>query len=182
MASDAVQKLIAQNIEEQMASDEVRERITEEKDKQRSSQEYLSSVAKGLEENGENGEAYRALSDLREKLDDLQKFYDGLQDYTDGVSDLLDGTHEMKDDTSEFRTETADLSSTVQEKIEDIIAEKTGENVPLASFTDARNTDVDSVLFVITLPSIHIQTEEQTDDAEKTTEEGFLEKLMELFR
>ena len=129
MASSGVRSLIDQNIEAQMASDEVRSRIEQEIEKQRQSSEYLDSVAEALEENGENGEAYRALSELREKLDDVQKFYDGLQDYTDGVNELLDGTQEMKDGTGEFRDETADINDTINEKIDNMIAEKTGSNV-----------------------------------------------------
>lgn len=74
MASGDVQKLITQNIDEQMSSNEVHSKIEEEMEKQRGSQKYLNSVAQALEENGENGDAYRALSELREKLDDIQKY------------------------------------------------------------------------------------------------------------
>ena len=57
-----------------MSSNEVHSKIEEEMEKQRGSQKYLNSVAQALEENGENGDAYRALSELREKLDDIQKY------------------------------------------------------------------------------------------------------------
>lgn len=181
MASSEVRSLIDQNIKAQMASDEVRSRIEQEIEKQRQSSEYLDSVAEALEENGENGEAYRALSELREKLDDVQKFYDGLQDYTDGVNELLDGTQEMKDGTGEFRDETADINDTINEKIDNMIAEKTGSNIQPFSFVDPRNTNVENVQFVITTPAIRISNTQEEVPAE-VEEGGILQKIRDLFK
>ena len=181
MASGEVQNLIDQNIESQMASEQVRSRISAEMANQRQSRQYLDSVAEALEEKGENGEAYRALSDLRDTLDDVQKFYDGLKDYTDGVNELRDGAQEMKDGTEEFRSETAGINDTLNEKIDDMIAEKTGSDVALSSFVDPRNTDVDNVQFVITTPAVRaasVQNEEETVPEET----GVLEKIRNLFR
>ena len=181
MASSEVRSLIDQNIEAQMASDEVRSRIEQEIEKQRQSREYLDSVAEALEENGENGEAYRALSELREKLDDVQKFYDGLQDYTDGVNELLDGTQEMKDGTGEFRDETADINDTINEKIDNMIAEKTGSNIQPSSFVDPRNTNVENVQFVITTPAIRISSAQEEAPAE-VEDSGILQRIRDLFK
>ena len=181
MATDEVQSLITQSIDGQMTSEEVRARIDQEMETQRGSQEYLDSVAQALEENGENGEAYRALSDLCEKLDDVQAFYDGLLDYTDGVNDLRDGAQELKDGTGEFCGETADINDTIREKIDSMIAEKTGSEVELSSFTDPRNTDVENVQFVITTPAVHVSAApaEETAQPEST---GILEKIRNLFK
>ena len=138
-------------------------------------------MAEALEENGENGEAYRALSDLREKLDDVQKFYDGLRDYTDGVTDLRDGAQEMKDGTDEFRSETENINDTIREKIDDMIAEKTGSDVQVQSFIDPCNTDVENVQFVITRPSVHV-SDAPVEVAEETESTGILQKIRDLFR
>lgn len=181
MQTPEVQNLIDQNIESQMASEQVRSCISAEMANQRQSRQYLDSVAEALEENGENGEAYRALSDLRDTLDDVQKFYDGLKDYTDGVNELRDGAQEMKDGTEEFRSETAGINDTLNEKIDDMIAEKTSSDVTLSSFVDPRNTDVDNVQFVITTPAVRaasVQNEEETVPEET----GVLEKIRNLFR
>lgn len=178
MQTPEVQNLIDQNIESQLASEQVRSRISAEMANQRQSRQYLDSVAEALEE---NGEAYRALSDLRDTLDDVQKFYDGLKDYTDGVNELRDGAQEMKDGTEEFRSETAGINDTLNEKIDDMIAEKTGSDVTLSSFVDPRNTDVDNVQFVITTPAVRaasVQNEEETVPEET----GVLEKIRNLFR
>ena len=181
MATDEVQALIARSIDEQMASGEVRARIEQELETQRGSQEYLDSVAQALEENGENGEACRALSDLREKLDDVQAFYDGLLDYTDGVNDLWDGAQELKDGAGEFRSETANINDTISEKIDSMIVEKTGSGVPLSSFTDPRNTDVDSVQFVMTTPAIRVSAV-HAEEAAQPESTGILEKIRNLFK
>ena len=134
---------------------------------------YLNSVAEALEENGENGEAYRTLSDLRDSLDKVMDFYDGLIDYTDGVTELREGTEK-------FREETEDLEDTVNEKVDEMIDEKTGADVPIVSFTDERNEDVTDVQFVITTPSIHVQ-EEETDAEDETKQDTFFDKLRKLF-
>ena len=181
MASSEMKTLIAQNIETQMASNEVCSRVALEMENQRKSSTYLDSVAEALEENGENGEAYRALTDLRTHLDDVLEFYDGLQDYTDGVSELRDGAQEMKDGTEEFRSETADIDETIQQKIDDMISEKTGSDVVPTSFVDARNTDVERVQFVITTPAIHLPDEVKGPVAEEESS-GILQKIRNLFK
>ena len=181
MASAQVRGLIAGNIETQMAPAGVRSRIAQETETQRQSQTYLNGVAEALEKNWENSEAYRALSDLRVRLDDLQAFYDGLSDYTGGVNGLMRGAQEMKDGTDTFRRETENIGDTVSEKISDIIADKTGAGVPLASFVDPRNTDVESVQFVITTPAIRVKTV-QTEAASAPENSGILQKIRGLFR
>ena len=115
------------------------------------------------------------------KLDDVQKFYDGLQDYTNGVNDLMDGAQEMKDGTGEFRSETADINDTINGRIDDMIANKTGSNVSVCSFVDARNTDVDNVQFVITTPAIRVSTV-HTEEAAQPESTGILDKIRNLFR
>ena len=87
----------------------------------------------------------------------------------------------MMDGTGEFRSETADINDTVSEKIDDMIAEKTGSDVPVSSFVDERNTEVDAVQFVITTPAVHVATVE-ADTATETTETGLLQKIRNLFR
>ena len=115
------------------------------------------------------------------KLDDVQKFYDGLQDYTNGVNDLMDGAQEMKDGTGEFRSETADINDTINGRIDDMIANKTGSNVSVCSFVDARNTDVDNVQFVITTPAIRVSTV-HTEEAAQPESTSILDKIRNLFR
>lgn len=159
----------------------VRSRIAQETETQRQSQTYLNGVAEALEKNGENSEAYRVLSDLRVRLDDLQAFYDELSDYTGGVNDLMRGAQEMKDGTDTFRRKTENIGDTVSEKISDIIADKTGSGVPLASFVDPRNTGVESVQFVITTPAIRVKTV-QTEAASAPENSGILQKIRDLFR
>ena len=108
-------------------------------------------------------------------------FYNGLKDYTDGVAALADGVQEMKDGTATFREETENVNDTIGEKIDDIIAEKTGSDVAVASFVDPRNTEVQSVQFVITTPSIHVK-EEATEAEETETSTTILDRIRDLFK
>lgn len=107
--------------------------------------------------------------------------YDGLQNYTDGVNDLLDGAQEMKDGTGEFRSETADINDTITDKIDAMIAEKTGSDVQLTSFTDPRNTEVDNVQFVITTPAIRVSSVSAEEDKQPEST-SVLEKIRNLFK
>ena len=87
----------------------------------------------------------------------------------------------MKDGTEEFRSETADIDETIQQKIDDMISEKTGSDVALTSFVDVRNTDVERVQFVITTPAIHLPDEAAEPVAEEEGT-GILQKIHSLFK
>lgn len=119
--------------------------------------------------------------DAQMQSDDVHAFYDGLRDYTDGVTDLRDGAQEMKDGTDEFRSETENINDTIREKIDDMIAEKTGSDVQVQSFIDPRNTDVENVQFVITTPSVHV-SDAPAEAEEEPESTGILQKIRDLFR
>ncbi len=111
MNSDSVKALISQNITEQMNSSKVKKIISEQIELNRHGKEYMDSVAQALEENGEDGAAYRSLVDLHDSLDSVSEFYQGLQDYTDavgtaaeGAGTLLDGMSELKDGLDTLNT------------------------------------------------------------------------------
>ena len=62
-----------------------------------------------------------------------------------------------------------------------MIANKTGSNVSVCSFVDARNTDVDNVQFVITTPAIRVSTV-HTEEAAQPESTSILDKIRNLFR
>ena len=62
-----------------------------------------------------------------------------------------------------------------------MIADKTGSEVQLTSFTDPRNTEVDNVQFVITTPAIRV-TSVHAETAEQPENTGILEKIRNLFK
>lgn len=111
-------------------------------------------------------------SDLSEETDKI----------VDAGVELDDGAQEMKDGTDEFRSETENINDTIREKIDDMIAEKTGSDVQVESFIDPRNTDVENVQFVITTPSVHVSDAPAETAAEETESTGILQKIRDLFR
>lgn len=110
-------------------------------------------------------------SDLSEETDKI----------VDAGVELDDGAQEMKDGTDEFRSETENINDTIREKIDDMIAEKTGSDVQVQSFIDPCNTDVENVQFVITTPSVHV-SDAPVEVAEETESTGILQKIRDLFR
>ena len=86
-----------------------------------------------------------------------------------------------RDGTGEFRSETADINDTINDRIDDMIANKTGSNVSVCSFVDARNTDVGNVQFVITTPAIRVSTV-HAEEAAQPESTSILDKIRNLFR
>ena len=56
----------------------------------------------------------------------------------------------------------------------------TGEDVPTVSFVSDKNTNVDSVLFVMKTPAIEVPEEEEVVESEPEAT-GFWQKLLNLF-
>ena len=120
--------------------------------------------------------------DAGAELDDgAQELLDGATELAEHNAELLDGAQEMKDGTGEFRDETVDINDTINEKIDDMIAEKTGSNIQPSSFVDPRNTSVENVQFVITTPAIRISNTQEEAPAEME-EGGILQKIRDLFK
>ena len=82
----------------------------------------------------------------------------------------------MKDGTEEFRSKTAGINGPLNEKIDDIIAEKTGSDVELSSFVDPRNADVEHVQFMITMPTVRVSNLQREECI------GLPDKIHSLFR
>ena len=110
-------------------------------------------------------------SDLSEETDKI----------VDAGVELDDGAQEMKDGTDEFRSETENINDTIREKIDDMIAEKTGSDVQVQSFIDPCNMDVENVQFVITTPSAHV-SDAPAEAEEEPESTGILQKIRDLFR
>ena len=93
-------------------------------------------------------------SSLRSGAGDL---YDGSVDLKEGTEDLYDGTVELEDGTAQLKEESADMDGEVDDRIQEILDEYRGGNSQPVSFVSPRNTQVESVQFVlktaeITLP------------------------------
>lgn len=99
----------------------------------------------------------------------------------DGTKEMKDGTKELSDGTDEFESKTADLDTKISDKISDTIDDMTGKDVETVSFVSEKNTNIESVLFVIKTPAIQKEeAKEETVTEEK--KETFWEKLIGLFK
>ncbi|MGM9645033.1 MAG: hypothetical protein ACI3X1_08100 [Eubacteriales bacterium] len=98
----------------------------------------------------------------------------------DGVKELFDGTTALKDGTSEFVRETDGIGDEVRGEIDNMISEATGGDVKITSFVSDKNTNIDSVQFVIKTEAVEI---EETPAPEPAAEEklNFWQKLLRLF-
>ena len=108
------------------------------------------------------------------------ELYDGTVELYDGVVSLCDGAQEMADGTGEFRTETADMNDQIDEEIDSLLESIGGSMDDPVSFVSEKNTNVESVQFVIQTEAIEV---EETDDVVVTQEEelSFWQKLLQLF-
>ena len=108
------------------------------------------------------------------------ELYDGTEGLYDGVVSLCDGTQEMADGTGEFRTETADMNDQIDEEIDSLLESIGGSMDDPVSFVSEKNTNVESVQFVIQTEAIEV---EETDEVVVTQEEelSFWQKLLQLF-
>ena len=98
----------------------------------------------------------------------------------DGVKALFDGTTELKNGTGEFVKETDGIETEVSGEIDSMITEATGSDVEITSFVSEKNTNVDSVQFVIQTEAIKIA---EAVNTEPVAEEklNFWQKLLRLF-
>ena len=108
------------------------------------------------------------------------KVYEGALDLVSGTHSLYKGTTELTDGTGEFKGETSDFDSKVDDEVDSMIDNFAGGDFEVESFVSDKNTDVDSVQFVIKTEAI--KKEEVKVEEEKTEELNFWQKLLNLFR
>lgn len=117
----------------------------------------------------------------RELVSGSGELYDGTVELYDGIVSLCDGAQEMADGTGEFRTETADMNDQIDEEIDSLLETIGGNMDNPISFVSEKNTNVDSVQFVIQTEAIEVEEAEEVEDtAEEET--SFWQKFLELFQ
>ncbi len=116
----------------------------------------------------------------RELVSGSGELYEGTAELYDGVTALCDGAREMADGTGEFRAETADMDGQVEEEIDSLLESIGGSMEDPVSFVSEKNTNVDSVQFVIQTEAIEV---EETEEVVAVQEEelSFGQKLWRLF-
>lgn len=130
---------------------------------------------------------------IAEYTDGVKKLCDGFDEISDGANELAEGgvtladgttelvsgTQELSDGTSELREKTDFIDSTATDELDNMLNSMTKE-YNAVSFVSDKNTEVQSVQFVITTQAIEIpEIETALDEPEE--ELSFWQKLLRLF-
>ena len=129
--------------------------------------ELLSGIAEFYDATG-------SLKDGTGKLDE------GVEELLVGIAALNDGTGALKDGTGELRDKTSGMDTQITDRIDEMLESITGDGDKIVSFVSEKNTNVDSVQFVIQTEAI----EEKQEEEVKSTERESLtiwEKVLHLF-
>lgn len=115
-----------------------------------------------------------------ELKDGVIELLDGAIELYDGTVELYDGTVELKDGTFEFRDKTSNIDTELKDKITKAIEDILGGDFDKVSFVSDKNTNIESVQFVIKTDGISI---EENDYVDISTEDTltFWQKLLKLF-
>lgn len=98
----------------------------------------------------------------------------------DGVKELFDGTAALKEGTNKFVKETEGIDEAVSKEIDSVISSVSGSDVSLTSFVSEKNTNIESVQFVIQTEAIEI-TEAVVSEPVAEEKLNFWQKLLRLF-
>ncbi len=146
--------------------------------------DQLTLLADGLEELSDNyGEFHSGLVQYMEGVwqltDGYVEFNEGLFSFTDGVGELKTGVDEMHDGTGKMNKETAKMPDTIQEEIDNLMAEYKPEDFTPVSYISPKN-NVELVQFVLKCDGIEAPEKDKAEEA-PPTEATFWDRLMVLF-
>ncbi|MBR4971542.1 MAG: hypothetical protein IKY59_01065 [Oscillospiraceae bacterium] len=129
-------------------------------------------------------EALSGANKLKLNMETLHKavgtLHTALGTLRDGANDLLEGSTDLKDGTNQFLEEVAGSENEIGGMVNSIVDSFSGSNVELGSFVSEKNTQVESVQFVIKTAAVNAdQAEMETPVVvERLT---FWQKLLRLF-
>lgn len=104
----------------------------------------------------------------------------GTADLYDGIISLDDGAKELSDGTKEFHEKTDGMDSEIENKIDDMLNTISRSDAEIRSFVSEKNTNVESVQFVIKTGAIEKPEVVQTVEDE-TQQLSLWEKFLRLF-
>ncbi len=137
-----------------------------------------------LDYTGAVGNAAAGTKTLRKNMNTLHDntgtLKDAVSELEDAVGELYDGTEELADGTSEFVDKTSDMDTQISDEIDSMTSSIIGGDAETVSFVSDKNTDVDSVQFVIKTAAIE-KAETAVSDAVEEAPLTFWQKLLRLF-
>lgn len=98
---------------------------------------------------------------------------------SDVVGELYDGTGEFTDGTTEFVDKTSDMDTQISDEIDSMTASLSGGDGDAESFVSEKNTNVNTVQFVIKTAAIE-KAETTTDNTVESAPLTFWQKLLRL--
>lgn len=98
---------------------------------------------------------------------------------SDVVGELYDGTGELTDGTTEFVDKTSDMDTQISDEIDSMTASLSGGDGDAESFVSEKNTNVNTVQFVIKTAAIE-KAETTTDNTVESAPLTFRQKLLRL--
>lgn len=104
----------------------------------------------------------------------------GAEELYDGVEQLCAGASEKSEGSGEFYEETADMDTQVEEEIDGILSTIEGNQTETVSYVSGKNTNVESVQFVIKTAGIELPEVTEKDVVEEKPA-SFWQKFIRLF-
>lgn len=98
---------------------------------------------------------------------------------SDAVGELYDGTGELTDGTTEFVDKTSDMDTQISDEIDSMTASLSGGDGDAEAFVSEKNTNVNTVQFVIKSAAIE-KAETTTDNTVESAPLTFWQKLLRL--
>ncbi|MDY2813252.1 MAG: hypothetical protein SOU03_04725 [Dorea sp.] len=122
-------------------------------------------------------EFYNATGTLKDGTGQLDE---GVAELLTGIAELNEGAGTLKDGTGELREKTSGMDTQITDKIDEMLDSITGGDSETVSFVSEKNTNVDSVQFVIKTDEIEVEDTGEVEEAEKTPM-TIWEKILHLF-
>lgn len=108
------------------------------------------------------------------------KIYNGAFDLVKGTSELYNGTKDMANGTGQLSKETKGIEDETNDKIDSMLENFTGSDSEVISFVSEKNTNVDSVQFVIKATGVK-KTTAKAEEIEEKEELNVWQKFLKLF-
>ncbi|MDN6730891.1 MAG: hypothetical protein L0L39_01785 [Atopostipes suicloacalis] len=107
--------------------------------------------------------------------------YEHMDDLIRGTTDLYTGAEKLANGTNEFKERTENIDEEIQEEIDATLLEIMGDASETISFVSEKNTQVESVQFVLKTNDLMMDDEEEEIVEEEPSEVSFWDKLENLF-
>lgn len=109
-----------------------------------------------------------------------EKFSSGVSSILTGANNLYKGTSSLTKGTGKFAKESGGMKDKVNDQIDDMIEQYSDKDYKPVSFVSEKNTNVDSVQFVLQIPKIE-KEEKEISKKETEKEKNLWQKFTALF-